>query len=132
MKKATANLYLFGSQAKGTAKKDSDWDVVVVLNKSLRGRKSQDLPSIHYRIAKMIGWENVAEVDWLGRLDRPTNSKIWQAAANLAGCKIDNLDLFLQIKGLDHIVRLAWTDNGIFQDISLDIGKKIYLGSIDI
>jgi len=32
-KDASAKIYLYGSRAKGTAKKDSDWDLLILLNR---------------------------------------------------------------------------------------------------
>ncbi len=32
-KDATAQIYLYGSRAKGTAKKNSDWDLLILLNR---------------------------------------------------------------------------------------------------
>lgn len=32
-KDSSAKIYLYGSRAKGTAKKDSDWDLLILLNK---------------------------------------------------------------------------------------------------
>jgi len=32
-KDSSAKIYLYGSRAKGTAKKDSDWDLLILLNR---------------------------------------------------------------------------------------------------
>lgn len=48
------SAYLFGSRARGCAKEDSDWDVLVILNKSKL--ESRDYDEITYPLSA-LGWE---------------------------------------------------------------------------
>lgn len=51
---------LFGSQAKGTAKNDSDWDILIILDKE--ELLPSDYDNITYPLV-MLGWELGKEIN---------------------------------------------------------------------
>lgn len=51
---------LFGSQAKGTAREDSDWDVLVILNKD--SLTPTDYDTVTFPLT-MLGWEIGKEIN---------------------------------------------------------------------
>lgn len=51
---------LFGSQARGTAREDSDWDVLVILNKDQL--VPADYDSVTYPLT-MLGWDLGKEIN---------------------------------------------------------------------
>lgn len=51
---------LFGSQARGTAREDSDWDILVILDKDKL--LPSDYDSVTYPLTE-LGWELVKEIN---------------------------------------------------------------------
>lgn len=65
---------LFGSQARGTARADSDWDILIILDKDKLS--PQDYDEVTFPLA-MLGWE-------IGKQINPIlySSKEWEQNAN--------------------------------------------------
>lgn len=76
---ANGKAILFGSQARGTAREDSDWDILIILDKE--ELLPADYDSITYPLT-MLGWE-------LGKEINPVmySAKEWQKYKNTAFCK---------------------------------------------
>lgn len=55
-----AKLILFGSRAKGSARKDSDWDLLILLDKERRTLKDIDDYALPFR---ELGWEINQEIN---------------------------------------------------------------------
>lgn len=51
---ASGKAILFGSQARGTAKEDSDWDILIILDK--KKLMADDYDNITYPLTE-LGWE---------------------------------------------------------------------------
>ena len=70
-------LYLFGSQARGDAREDSDWDLLILLNKDKRNF-NEDFDKYGYPFTE-IGWKYGTYIspklytvsDWEGRKPTP-------------------------------------------------------------
>ena len=57
----TEKVILFGSQARGDAREDSDWDLLVVMNK--KGKHNwDDFDKNAYPFSK-LGWEHCVEIN---------------------------------------------------------------------
>lgn len=54
-----ARAYLFGSQARGDAKPDSDWDVLIVLDKEKL--EDADFDNYSYPLFE-LGWSNAIQI----------------------------------------------------------------------
>lgn len=54
MPKGMGKAILFGSQARGTARSDSDWDILVILNKDVL--EPSDYDKITYPLTS-LGWD---------------------------------------------------------------------------
>jgi len=82
---------LFGSRAKGTARPDSDWDVVVILPIKIKSRSALSC-DVDFAVAEVVGWENIA-------LDIDTSEPdgwMWkEARKQLSIPDKDKLDLFV-------------------------------------
>ena len=76
---ANGKAILFGSQAKGTAREDSDWDILIILDKE--ELLPADYDNITYPLT-MLGWN-------LGKEINPVmySAKEWQKYRNTAFCK---------------------------------------------
>ena len=59
----TEKLILFGSQARGDAREDSDWDLLVVLNKDGK-RKWEDFDNYAFPFEE-IGWDHGVAINAL-------------------------------------------------------------------
>jgi predicted nucleotidyltransferase len=53
-KEPTAKIMLFGSRARGDAKEDSDWDIIILLDKDRI--TSSDIDNISYPVRE-LGWQ---------------------------------------------------------------------------
>lgn len=76
---ANGKAILFGSQARGTAREDSDWDILIILDKE--ELLASDFDNITYPLT-MLGWD-------LGKEINPVmySTKEWQKYKNTAFCK---------------------------------------------
>ena len=76
---ANGKEILFGSQARGTAREDSDWDILIILDKE--ELLPTDYDSITYPLT-MLEWN-------LGKEINPVmySAKEWQKYRNIAFCK---------------------------------------------
>lgn len=71
-KEPTAEIILFGSHARGKAKKDSDWDILILLNKSivdnhLKKEIRDGLYDVELEIGEVISTLVYSTVDWESR-----------------------------------------------------------------
>ena len=57
---ASGKAILFGSQARGTAREDSDWDILIILNK--KKLMAADYDNITYPLTE-LGWELGEEIN---------------------------------------------------------------------
>ena len=57
---ANGKAILFGSQARGTAREDSDWDILIILDKEKL--MADDYDNITYPLTE-LGWELGAEIN---------------------------------------------------------------------
>ena len=53
-------MYLFGSQARGDAREDSDWDILILLDKNRI--KNEDFDTIAYPMVE-LGWKMGIEIN---------------------------------------------------------------------
>ena len=76
---ANGKAILFGSQAKDTAREDSDWDILIILDKE--ELLPADYDNITYPLT-MLGWN-------LGKEINPVmySTKVWKKYRNTAFCK---------------------------------------------
>lgn len=76
---ANGKAILFGSQARGTAREDSDWDILIILDKE--ELLPADYDNITYPLS-MLGWD-------LGKEINPVmySTKEWKKYKNTAFCK---------------------------------------------
>lgn len=86
---ANGRAILFGSQARGTAREDSDWDILIILDKE--ELLPADYDSITYPLS-MLGWN-------LGKEINPVmySAKEWQKYRNTTFCKnVEKEDIRLE------------------------------------
>ncbi|MEH2876637.1 nucleotidyltransferase domain-containing protein [Segatella copri] len=57
---ASGKVILFGSQARGTAREDSDWDILIILDKEKL--MADDYDNITYPLTE-LGWELGEEIN---------------------------------------------------------------------
>lgn len=68
-KDKNAEVILFGSRARGTAKKDSDWDLLILLNKDSVSRKDEqvfrhNLIDVELKTGEAISTFVYSKKDW--------------------------------------------------------------------
>jgi predicted nucleotidyltransferase len=65
----SAKIYLYGSRARGTAKPDSDWDLLILLNKdSITNEEEQNITyplyDLEFEIGEVISPMVYSEKEW--------------------------------------------------------------------
>jgi uncharacterized protein len=68
-KEPSAKVYLYGSRAKGTAKPDSDWDLLILLNKDnitneVEHNITDSLFELEFEIGEVISPMVYSEKEW--------------------------------------------------------------------
>ena len=75
-------LILFGSQARGDAREDSDWDLLVLLNKEKKTNEDDDKLSFPFVV---MGWKNGIYISV-----KMYTKKEWEAYPSVFRCNVEN------------------------------------------
>lgn len=67
-----STIYLYGSRAKGTAKNDSDWDILILLNEDKVTSKQEDevtspLYELEFETGEIISPMVYAKTEWFSK-----------------------------------------------------------------